>query len=299
MYSFNNNINNQSFIKKTQKINKIIDNKKNKACLNCGNFFHIVKNCPYPNTSYGTICYKICNKQIKYVMVKRKHSYNFLAFMKGTYDLHNYEEIIKMFSYMSYTEKNMIRYSTFDELWQFTWEPFLYIKNNLHKIKNNIYNKYIQLITGYEILYKELVIFFNLNYILQNCYYHYPDNEWEFPKGKKHNKITESDFECSVRELKEETKILSTDFKNIHSSQINENFYGTDNKKYKNKYYIIELKDNAMYYLDPFDMFQNAEISDIKFFTYYEIIANLRDYCFYKKKLIKDLDKELKAIHNL
>lgn len=283
----------------TKKTSKIQGYKHKKACLNCGKYFHIVKNCPYPNSSCGVICFKIINGLPYYVMVKRKHSYNFLAFMKGSYDLYNYEEIIKMFSYMSIHEKQLINNSTFEELWAYTWQPFLYLKNNFHKIKPNIYQKYLRIMNGYLITYNDNMFNLDINHILHKCSYIYIDNEWEFPKGKKSNKLTESSYNCAIRELKEETKIHESNFEFIFNKPFKENFYGTDNKKYSNLYYLVKLYDNATFNLDNTDIFQTAEIADIKYFNCNEILYNLRDYCYYRKKLIKNIDNQIKAIYKL
>lgn len=266
-----------------------IKNKK-KACLNCGQYTHLAKNCYLPTNSYGAICYKKINNEIKYLLVKRKHSFNFIGFMKGSYNIYNVDNMIKMFSYMTQLEKYYIKTLDFNDLWSYTWKNYVFDKNNFQKLKKNIYSKYLQLIKGVNIIYNDKLQLINLDFILNNCSYLYNDTEWGFPKGKKNNNMFENDIQCALRELYEETKIDINNINIISEKPINENFYGTDNKKYCCKYFLIELNENNNFILDVNDDLQISEISEICFLNKDEIIQKFRHYEFTHKQIIIKID---------
>lgn len=271
-------------------------NKKNKkACLNCGQYTHLAKNCHLPTNSYGAICYKIDNnRQLKYLMVQRKHSFNFVAFMKGAYNIYNVDKMIKMFSYMTHLEKYYIKTMSFDNLWLYTWQNYIFHKNNFQKLKKNIFNKYIQLINGIDVFYGGTLQTINLNFLLTICTNLYHETEWGFPKGKKNNNKFESDIDCALREVYEETKIDIKKNEIIEIEPFNEYFEGTDNKKYCSKYFIIKLNENKTPNLDENDLLQVSEISKINFFTKDEIMEKFRNYEKYHKTVIIKVENFIK-----
>ena len=82
--------------------------KKNTFCVNCGKYGHITKECFEPITSYGIILFhrnndknEIINKsfniktntnknqKIKYLLIRRKDSHNYVEFLIGKYDINN------------------------------------------------------------------------------------------------------------------------------------------------------------------------------------------------------------------
>ena len=133
--------------------------RKTYYCSNCGKYGHNLKKCDEPVTSLGVICVKFNNvpinentfkkflssryleidnynfshidninkldyfkKNIKFLMIQRKHSLSYIEFIRGKYSLDNQEKIIKLFKHMSPTEIENISTSTFDSLWNLLWK---------------------------------------------------------------------------------------------------------------------------------------------------------------------------------
>merc|ERR1711935_970290 len=131
--------------------------KKSRFCNNCGNVGHYVRQCKEPKTSYGIIAisYKdnikdkidkikknleynyidvnnynylhlnninqISNfyNSIKFLMICRKHSLNYIEFIRGKYN--TFEAAICMLKFMSKKEVNDIITHNFDYLWKNVW----------------------------------------------------------------------------------------------------------------------------------------------------------------------------------
>ena len=132
--------------------------KKKQYCSNCNKYGHSNKECSEPITSAGIICLDIhdnlknnmlkndidlisediglynyqrlsnINKikkykdKISFLLVQRKHSLNYINFIRGIYDENDYNQIEKIFSLMSNNEIKTIHKNDFDYLWNNLWE---------------------------------------------------------------------------------------------------------------------------------------------------------------------------------
>ena len=112
-------------------------------CLNCGEIGHGYKRCKEPTISIGIICIKFNNNNtknkiiqnlqlsnvnnidklikfnkskflkkymndIKFLLIRRKHSLGYLEFIRGKYDISDEMKISKLFSIMTPYEKDNI-----------------------------------------------------------------------------------------------------------------------------------------------------------------------------------------------
>ena len=205
---------------------------------------------------------------IKFLMVMRKYSFNYIVLLRGKYKLSNTEEIKRLLSLMTKTEHNNLLNLEFDDLWNDLWKDTskskIYIKEynkskkNLKILKDN--NFYNGLITKYE------------------------EPEWEFPKGQRNNDETKID--CAIREFEEETNISKENIIILDRIYgVDEEYIGTDNKKYIHTYYLSTIKNNKDD-LNLLGEFQQKEIGDIKWLSLHEILNKTRDYHNSKKELI-------------
>ena len=140
---------------------------KKQYCSNCNKYGHISKNCPEPITSVFVICIQITNdlsniilnnnmnlsnsdifsfnykrlsnldkinlykNKVKFLLVQRKHSLNYINFVRGIYDENNFEELERIFSFMSKEEIEEISNNNFSYLWQKLWDKTA--KKNISK----------------------------------------------------------------------------------------------------------------------------------------------------------------------
>jgi 8-oxo-dGTP pyrophosphatase MutT (NUDIX family) len=106
--------------------------------------------------------------------------------------------------------------------------------------------------------------------------------EWGFPKGRRNP--GEKDINCGIREFVEETGYSHEDI-NIIDNVVpyEEIFTGSNNKIYKQKYYLAFNSNN----IDILDKYQKSEVSQIGWFTIEECLQKIRPYNIEKKKLIE------------
>lgn len=255
------------------------------ACRNCGLNGHIYKNCPHPIMSYGIICYKIENNEIKYLMLQRKDSLSFMEFIRGKYQIADIEYIKFLISNMTLSERNMIVNNSFEDIWNYLW-----CQNSANCIKNtkeflDSKNKFDNLIN---------LNFFKLYIKAISCIFN--EQEYGFPKGRR--RIKENDIDCAIREFYEETRIKIDDliiYENIEPYE--EIFFGTNNVLYKHTYYIAKLKNNNVNpSIDPTCIEQIREVRALKWFNNIEVIAHIKKYNIERIELFKYVDINIKQI---
>lgn len=278
--------------------------KKIRFCNNCGDFGHYNRQCNSPKTSFGVIAvshdenikdiFNMIKKNlmynyldidnynylhvnninrinnfynsIKFLMIRRKHSLNYIEFMRGKYSTH--DQAINMLQLMSKKEVNDIITTDFDTLWNNLWlhtakSHMKEFKKSKNKFKNFLTEDNINIISKLELIYNE--------------------PEWCFPKGRKN--MYEKNIDCAIREFKEETQyFLEEDdiCKNI--LPINEVYEGTDGNMYQNIYYLSLDVD-----INNFNTLNNNEVSSIKWVTYIEAIKLLRPYYKSKKEILNKI----------
>ena len=149
----------------------------NNYCINCGKNSHNNKNCNEPITSCGIICFKIDNlqltkinkflfnkyiniedynynhinyynkinfhrKDIKFLLIQRKHSLSYIEFLRGKYNESDINKIKNVFELMSMKEVEDIKNKNFEYLWDNLWKDTAKSKSFLKEmtISQNKFN---------------------------------------------------------------------------------------------------------------------------------------------------------------
>jgi ADP-ribose pyrophosphatase YjhB (NUDIX family) len=272
----------------------------NNYCINCGKSGHNSKICNNPITSCGIICFKIDNlpiskiekflfnkyiniedynynhidyynktnfhrKDIKFLLIQRKHSLSYIEFLRGKYDENNIDKVTNMFELMAEKEVENIKNNDFDYLWNNLWKETAKFKSFLKEM----------------VLSKNKFIHLKNNNIINKLKSKYFEPEWGFPKGRRTK--YENNYECAHRELVEETNLLNyMQFDRIGT--IEETFNGTDNNLYKHIYYIAGSDEDELT-----TNFDNYEVDNIGWFTIDQVLNLLRPYNKSKIDLINQL----------
>jgi hypothetical protein len=206
-------------------------------------------------------------------MIRRKNSFGYIDFIKGQYSENNLEYLQKLFDEMSVEEKELIQLNDdFDILWKRMWED---------NVKSGVFNhskqKFINL--------KTLGI---IQQLINSSSTKWKETEWEFPKGRRN--YMEKDLECALREFQEETGISIYDIILIENLlPFEETFVGTNDKIYKNKYFLASINKNSNNF-EEFN-FQLSEVSKMEWKTLDECNNSIRPYNLEKINLINSINE--------
>jgi 8-oxo-dGTP pyrophosphatase MutT (NUDIX family) len=261
-----------------------------KFCKNCGND-HLTKNCKDVIISNGVILYRHTeDTEIEYLLICRRDTFGYVEFIRGNYNINNINYIQRLIDEMTIKEKKKIQEKKFDILWNNMWNTSNILNNRCEK--NISKKKYKQLLSG--VFYGEKYV--NLSEIIKLSKTNWIEPEWGFPKGRRNN--LENDYNCALREFEEETGYSKYNINIIENVlPYEEIFTGSNNKCYKNIYYLANIDLNIM----PISIHQEIEVSSIKWLKFDEVRNKIRPYNFEKKKLITNINNILNSynIYNI
>ena len=263
-------------------------------CNNCGEQGHKLGSCNLPIASCGVVCFSNALRKTRYLIIRRKNSFAYFDFLMAKYKMTTPEYIQELFNNMTIYEREKIRTSRFNYLWNNLWsikknEP-LSRKNRsgFYKgiIKFNILKNGISL-TGDEKIY-------DINYFIDNCTKNYRYPEWNFPKGRRDG--SESDYDCAIREFQEETNIHQNDF-NINEEIRFDNLHvGNNGKTYKTILFGAVYNKKPSMRFNMRNRFQKEEVGDMKWMTKCEIMEVFRDYENDKRNSFLKIAKKISGL---
>lgn len=252
------------------------------------------------------------NEKIKYLLVRRRDSLNYVEFIRGRYNLDDFDFIYTMFNDMTLKERIKIQTESFEQLWNMLW---MNKSNNNFKLEyDTSYNKYLKLKEGYKLsknniinlneelkqkiqnninlnnLSNDLVIDLSFIYSMINSNFEVP--EWGFAKGRRNNR--ERDIDSAEREFQEETGFRKGEYNIIHQlDKIDEVFIGSNNINYKHTYFIAHCPFNKTPKVNQNNKHQAYEVGDIGWFTFEECYEMFRPCDKEKRELLVKVNNVL------
>lgn len=275
-------------------------------CNNCSKPGHMYHQCKMPILSIGTIVFKEVfntdsdtdsnkekqpdytkkqrqNPEIQFLMIRRNHTFGFMDFIRGKYSLYNRDFLTNLFKEMTVVERNMIQKNDFSDLWKYLWNHRT-INSQYRQEERLSEDKFNALKSG--ILFQNTV--YSIDTILEECSIldnQWEEQEWGFPKGRRNH--FERDYDCALREFREETGYSINSLKNIENIMpFEEIFTGSNYKSYKNKYYLLKMVDETPKIVDHFD---KSEVSKMEWKTYEECMECIRPYNLEKKRILTNI----------
>ena len=227
---------------------------------------------------------------IQYLLIKRRHSLNYVEFIRGKYDITDMDYIEKSINFITIPERHIIQTSNFNDLWKDLWGDNLI--NNSNEFDESK-KKFDSLKNGFNIKKNEIDIYISINKLIKDTVYNYQEPEWGFPKGRRSQK--EKNIECAKREFSEETNINEDDINIINMTPLEEAYMASNGLKYKHIYYISQIKDNNYELkINENNKNQQIEISDIRWFTFKDAMGIIREYNIEKKNALLNLHLNIK-----
>jgi len=219
-------------------------------------------------TSYGIALVKknkISEKlnQYEVLMIKKRLTYSFIAFVKGCYNKNNENELLRMFNNMTVDEKFCIMSLNFNIMWYKSTLSLPY--------QNKFISKDISKFEKCKLKFEKNFLHDNGKRLLNIMKKSKSSKKiWEIPKGS--NNKNESNINAAIREFSEETNIKKNKYKILY--HINPIIYTftDENVTYRYVYYIAILLDNRyQLYLDFKPNSNIMEITELKFFSINEL----------------------------
>lgn len=273
--------------------------KQRYTCRNCGALGHLYKHCNKPIMSFGIICYRLNEhtNETEYLMIQRKDSLSFMEFIRGKYDIYNFEYIKHLISYMTYHEQEMLKTLQFDDLWSHVWYKLHMPKQTQEYLDAK--EKFLILKEGIECLKENKLVLVNLKLLLSETKGFYNEPEWGFPKGRR--RLRENDVDCALREFFEETGFVNQDIL-LDPEQIayEEIFYGTNNIKYRHVYYIARIIKNIYknIIIDNSNPHQAREVRQVKWFSADQVLERIREHNIERKILFQQIVEDIEKKNN-
>ena len=262
--------------------------KPNVYCTNCGKQGHMTKQCEQPITSFGAIVFRVRgswnqaasllasdssitgfetvpNKDIEYLLIQRKDSLGFIDIMRGKYKPDDYDYIRQQVRGMTQSEQERLLTLPFDTLWEQLWGPPMEGTNHYRHEKEVSRKKLEDLKSGTP----------SLESMTKIVSQKWTTPEWGFPKGRRD--IGESEYMCSLRELREETGMTDADVIPIKNMEtIQEVFFGSNRIQYCHKYYIFYAPEEKEIVYDKTNPHMFQEIGDIRWCSLEEGLQLIR-----------------------
>lgn len=216
--------------------------------------------------SYGIIA---IDKEGRILMVCRRNTIGFMEFLKGDYKLDKSDTSNRLHI------NDLIHMMTADELNLLineSYERIFYLTRGKRAAKKQLKEK--------EIFEKNRPIWIETCKKLLSNGKGWKEPEWGFPKGNRNQ--DESEIECALRELKEETGVSNITLTNHKFVEIR---YECD-KQFLCEYYVAYLPDD--FTIDSVRK-QAHEISDIGLFTIDECLKKVRHYLKNRIRIIESL----------
>lgn len=190
-----------------------------------------------------TRCYEV-------LMIKKRNTYAFVEFARGSYDPCKDRDLEYMFSHMTITEKSMIQTREFATIWGYCYGP---------PTRSSDRSLFAKAMKKYETLVERGV----LNALISNT-----TNAtllWEIPKGRANRR--ETPLVSAVREFEEETGLHKDAYRILFDEGTIEYTFADCGVKYKYIYYIAVLSGGVVPTYDYTNTHMLWELSELRFMT--------------------------------
>lgn len=274
-----------------------------KTCSNCGQYGHSFRHCIAPVTSHGVIVFKVEGGWnpakilsevdsaitgfegagiVKYLMIQRRDSLGFVELMRGKYQTDDSTYILTQLRGMTKRERERFLTLSFQDLWNQLWGTDS--TSTQYKSEKETSRQKFEALRASGIL-DETGTRKTLEQIFESLGPGWETPEYGFPKGRRDS--NESERDCALRELWEETGLRKENIKLIENCEpLQETFFGSNRVHYCHKYMLALIKSDVEVSFDPENEHMKKEIGDIGWFTLEEALSKIRPENVEKKEVL-------------
>ncbi len=220
---------------------------------------------PRAFVSYGIACVRKAAGRYEILMIKKRCSYSFIEFIRGSYDPCKKHDISYLLDGMTVDEKRVILSNQFDRLWFHAYGSSPILCRCEQDICDNCQNRSV----GSKYLrperkYKALMNIKHGQYIRELVHKSTNlDLLWEIPKGRMNK--GEAPISSAIREFEEETSIDKHKYRLLFDDNTVEYTFIDNGVRYKYVYYLAIAMPKMSVEYDYNNEHMSAEISDMRF----------------------------------
>jgi 8-oxo-dGTP pyrophosphatase MutT (NUDIX family) len=250
-------------------------------CSNCGIGGHYFRACKEPITSLGILAFKQeLMKPTKWLLIRRRISIGFIELLRGKFEIRDEEGIRILIDQTTLYEKALLQTQSFNDLWIYLWNGPATKRYQMDFEQSKV---------KFEILRSRGIL---ANLCLKSAT-SWIDPEWGFPKGRR--SVNETEINCALRETQEEAGIPSTDLILYdHIPPLCEEYIGSNGVTYRHKYWIAEVPSHIEVSLNPGNIEQQREVSDVRWCTMEEALSLIRPYAKEKIEVLRQANTIIK-----
>jgi 8-oxo-dGTP pyrophosphatase MutT (NUDIX family) len=198
--------------------------------------------------------------------------------MRGKYT--DEESIISLLDQTTIEERDRLLKKSFVDLWRLLWNG---------PASRRYHIEYEQAKSKHD----SLLISGKLAVLIASTKTTWTEAEWGFPKGRRSS--IETELACALRETYEEAGIPKDKLRITDVAPLIEEFRGSNGIRYRHKYWLAQAPATLEVGMNPANLDQAREISDVRWCTYEEAMALIRPYNVEKRNLLEKANGLLKT----
>jgi 8-oxo-dGTP pyrophosphatase MutT (NUDIX family) len=242
------------------------------VCSNCGRAGHFFRECKEPITSLGIIAFKQINTDVQWLLIRRRVSIGFIEIMRGKYEVRDDACIQSLVDQATIDERQQLLVRPFPDLWRDLWNG---------AASRRYHQEYEQARAKFEVLRNSgrLTTFCTASKTT------WSEPEWGFPKGRRSS--AESELKCALRETHEEAGVPAEKLTVLaNESPLLEEYRGSNGICYRHRYWLASAPPDLAVTMDPANVDQRREVSDVRWCSLEEALALIRPYNQEKRSVL-------------
>lgn len=244
------------------------------VCSNCGRPGHFYRECREPITSLGIIAFRrpLEGGEPEWLLIRRRVSIGFIEIMRGKYELRDEETIQALVDQATLDERQQLLNRPFADLWRDLWNG---------AASRRYHNEYEQARAKFEVLKARNL----LRVAVSDSTTSWNEPEWGFPKGRRSS--TETELACALRETYEEAGVRREQLTVLEPSRpLLEEYRGSNGISYRHRYWLAQAPADLVVRMDPTNIDQIREISDVRWCSMEDALALIRPYNVEKRAVL-------------
>lgn len=239
------------------------------VCSNCGKAGHFFRECREPITSLGIVAYRKVpdisggNAEVQWLLIRRRVSIGFIEIMRGKYENRDIAGIQALVDQATVSERQKLLTQPFPDLWRELWNG---------QASRRYHAEYEHAKAKFDVLRARGA----LAAAVAASTTAWAEPEWGFPKGRRSS--AESELACALRETYEEAGVSKRDLRVVSMEPLLEEYTGSNGISYRHRYWLAEAPATLEVRLDPMNVDQVREISDVRWCSMEDATALIREY---------------------